>query len=267
MTLKESGIRNRVFIKTYGPSNGAKALARELGCKVLKNRNSKYRYKRGDVIINWGAKGFDISPVNEDNINNVRAIQLASNKLFFFEELHEEEFHDNLVSWLTDKQSAIHFLTVVPKSIIYCRKSLTGQAGSGIVIATKPEEVVDAPLYTVGIKKAREYRAHVSNRGIFHLQQKKRRANVEERQDGLIKNHGHGWVFCTENIRPIPDNTEDILVNMLRILGLDFAAFDFLVKDDTVYVLEANTAPGLEGTTVKKYSEEICAAIIGRNAG
>jgi len=40
-------------------------------------------------------------------------------------------------------------------------------------------------------------------------------------------------------------------------LGLDFGAVDIIYNEheNQYYVLEVNTAPGLEGTTVEKYAE------------
>lgn len=262
MTLKEAFIDERVFIKAHGPSNGAKALARELGCKVLRTKNSKYKPRKDDVIINWGFSGQDYA--GPWIINVAQNIEVARNKLWFLEVMQDADFHDNIVDWTIYREIAEQQLREHPKDFIYCRKTVTGHGGAGMVIAKTVEELVDAPLYTVGVVKAREYRAHVSNDGIFHLQQKKRRQG-ENKPDGLIKNYSHGWVFTTENITPVPDETENLLTNMLRELKLDFAAFDFMVKDGNVIVLEANTAPGLEGTTIKKYSEAICRAIIGRN--
>lgn len=261
MKLTEAGITNRVFIKAYGPSNGAKALAQELGCKRIKLKNSRYKPRKSDIVINWGWSKDDY--INALTLNKGANIRLASNKISFFDVLQDADLHDSIVQWTDNKECAALYLRENHKNFIYCRKTVTGHRGAGIVIARTPEELVDAPLYTVGIAKAREYRAHVGHNGIFHLQQKKRRNGGN--QDGLVKNHGNGWVFVTEGITPIPQETEGILVKMLNVLGLDFAAFDFLVKNNEVFVLEANTAPGLEGTTVKKYSEMICNIINERD--
>ena len=45
----------------------------------------------------------------------------------------------------------------------------------------------------------------------------------------------------------------------IKALGLDFGAVDIIYNEaeDQHYVLEVNTAPGLEGTTLQKYTEAI----------
>ena len=55
-----------------------------------------------------------------------------------------------------------------------------------------------------------------------------------------------------------PDPVRDtIAVNAVKALGLDFGAVDIIYneKENQYYVLEVNTAPGLEGTTLIKYAE------------
>jgi D-alanine-D-alanine ligase-like ATP-grasp enzyme len=43
-------------------------------------------------------------------------------------------------------------------------------------------------------------------------------------------------------------------ISAVNTLGLDFGAVDLIVaKDGRVYVLEVNTAPGIEGITLEKY--------------
>ena len=48
-------------------------------------------------------------------------------------------------------------------------------------------------------------------------------------------------------------------LNAIEDLQLDFGAVDVVVSgySDNSFVLEVNTAPGIEGTTVKKYVEAI----------
>jgi hypothetical protein len=118
---------------------------------------------------------------------------------------------------------------------------------------------VDALLYTEGILKGREYRIHINKwSGVFAIQQKKRRNGIEN--DNLIRSHKSGWVY-TNNITPIPqvitESMERTLCQILTWIGLDFGAFDVIVKNDVMYILEVNTAPGLKSPTlIEQYRKQ-----------
>jgi glutathione synthase/RimK-type ligase-like ATP-grasp enzyme len=49
---------------------------------------------------------------------------------------------------------------------------------------------------------------------------------------------------------------QEAAIRTVEILGLDFGAVDIIwnKKQDRYYVLEVNTAPGLEGETVVRYA-------------
>lgn len=49
----------------------------------------------------------------------------------------------------------------------------------------------------------------------------------------------------------IPDYVKDIGIQAVQALGLTYGAVDIIVKDETPYVLEVNSAFGLEGTTTQ----------------
>ena len=140
---------------------------------------------------------------------------------------------------------------------IYCRTTLTGHSGRGIVIATNNYEIVDAPLYTLATKHKYEYRVHVFKGKVLYVQQKKKRLSGTTINRG-IRNHDNGWVYCTPTDTP----SELLLSSCVRavsLLGLDFGAVDvgYRVRDSKIFVFEINTAPGLVGTTLDKYADAI----------
>ena len=62
--------------------------------------------------------------------------------------------------------------------------------------------------------------------------------------DGLIRNHQDGeWrqISCSPR-RSISEQA----IKAVETLGLDFGAVDLILHNDTPYVLEVNTAPGLQ---------------------
>lgn len=139
---------------------------------------------------------------------------------------------------------------------VVCRTKLQGHSGAGIVLAAREEDVVvDCPLYVKYIKKAKEFRVHVAFGEVIDVQQKKRRADFEGETDYAIRNHARGWIYAREEIEE-PAGLREQATRAILTLGLDFGAVDIIYNQhyNQCYVLEVNTAPGLEGTTVEKYT-------------
>ena len=101
---------------------------------------------------------------------------------------------------------------------------------------------------------------HVWKGTIIDVQEKRRRAGYVSTGDGdsYIRNHHNGWVFCRADIEE-PANLRTIARSAIGTLSLDFGAVDIIYnqKSNKLFVLEVNTAPGLEGTTLQKYTEAI----------
>ncbi len=239
-------------------SVGAKSLAQSLG--VLRVGHT-YDAKRRDIIINWGnSRPSSIIQVDHD-LNKHEAIALACNKLKTFQTLSAAGF-EYLPQWCTDRYHADQMLynatnggETLGNESIYCRTSLTSHSGGGIIIARYQHELVDAPLYTLGTKHKHEFRVHVFKGKVIDVQQKKKRLNYDGPSTG-IRNHSNGWIYARCNIDP-PQHLMDACCNAVNILGLDFGAVDvgYRERDNKVFVFEVNTAPGLTGTTLQKYTE------------
>lgn len=73
---------HRFRVLPYSPySNSARLLAEALGGKRIKLHNSRYVYREGDVVINWGNRSglIRLCTINKD-VNNLTT---AANKLDF----------------------------------------------------------------------------------------------------------------------------------------------------------------------------------------
>ena len=217
---------------------------------LIKHNKSKYIPKDTDLIINWGIPPFNPLP----NSLNQKA-RNASNKLTAFQLMSPR----NKLRWTTDKEEAKTF------KLCYCRTLLCSSQGRGIVVARSPEEVVDAPLYTKGIiRVAGEYRVHVFKGQVIDVVQKKKLSTEQRELRGIgdvnpyIRNHSNGYIFARGDIS-YPDSVKTVALNAIEDLQLDFGAVDVVVSGYSggAFVLEANSAPGLEGTTVQKYVEAI----------
>lgn len=136
------------------------------------------------------------------------------------------------------------------------RTKLNGHSGAGIVLAAREEDVPEnCPLYVKYIKKVAEYRVHVAFGKVIDVQHKRKRVDYVGDVDYAVRNHHTGWVYCRDGVDSNA-TLEHQAITACSLLGLDFGAVDIIYNKhkDAYYVLEVNTAPGLEGTTVEKYA-------------
>lgn len=230
------------------PSHGAKALSALAGFKRL--RTGKY-LKPKDIIINWGSSNADYNfmPVKLF-LNRPELVSGASNKLHAFEIF--DLLKVKCVPWTVDH--AVVDQWHEKGCTIVGRQTLTGHSGKGIIIMEKGEPIQPALLYTKYIFKIREFRVHVVNGKVIDTQQKIKEPGKEP-LTWKVRSHENGFIFARQNI--MANDTRDTLSIMAtKALGLDFGAVDIVEdKEGHFYVLEVNTAPGLEGQTISNYAE------------
>ena len=89
---------------------------------------------------------------------------------------------------------------------------------------------------------------------VISLQRKARRLD-HPNPNWEVRNHSNGFVYVRNDVNPPPCVTEAALA-VFGQTGLDFGAVDVIYNayHDRAYVLEINTAPGLEGQTVLDYA-------------
>ncbi len=232
-------------------SLSAKRLARAL--RVLRVGHN-YNAKRSDIIVNWGNSKPPHFKWLDDDLNKPHAIALASNKIKTFTELECKSF-EHIPQYTISKDIAKHLIDM--GDTIYCRSTVTGHSGRGIVIASNSNELINAPLYTVKTKHKDEYRVHVFKGEVLDVQKKKRKLGFTGHSSG-IRNHSSGWIYARTDVA-IPNMLCPIAVQAVELLGLDFGAVDIghRVLDNKFFVFEVNTAPGLEGSTLDKYAKAI----------
>jgi len=241
-------------------SNSARLLAQRFtelrGRKVFQvARDSRtYKNNRTPIIINWGCS--DAPQWHRGNrfVNNPAATRVAGNKLLTFQAL-QQAGNVNIPEFTIDVEQAKKYFEGGGGSVV-CRTTLTGHSGIGIVLSESSDTLVGAPLYVKYIKKQKEFRVHVIFGKMVDIQQKKKREGFEN-ANFQVRN-ANGWVFCRENITE-PTGLRDNALNAVAALGLDFGAVDIILneKQNKCYVLEVNTAPGLEGNSVKVYADNI----------
>lgn len=249
----------RVLPYRHG-SKGAKSLAEALGGKILKLMGSTYEPVEGDVVINWGSVKSLPRLANSSILNNPAIMKQATNKALFFSLMKESGCADIIPEFWQNKED-------IPDGAfpIVCREVLAGHSGEGIVISIDRDHLVPAPLYVKYIKKEDEYRVHVGrNRKAddtssvtIAVQRKARKVDVpKEEVNWQVRNHQNGFVYIRNNIDP-PSEVVAAAHRALRASGLDFGAVDVIWNGNQrkAYVLEINTAPGIEGQTIEDYAK------------
>jgi glutathione synthase/RimK-type ligase-like ATP-grasp enzyme len=212
---------------------------------MLSRRSPVLRQFR--AVVNWGNStplqvGADVKVYNAPSY-----IVRASNKLTALQIMQRDGVR---VPEFFDSKAAV---PAERKDIYLARTALTGSCGVGIHVVRAEDVVPDAPLYVKYIKKLDELRLHVAFGKVIFLQYKKRQSEAEQTADQkLIRNHGNGWVFCPRPVEEAPADSAAQAVLAVQALGLEFGAVDIVVgkKDNMPYVLEVNTAPGIESPTL-----------------
>jgi len=239
----------KLWIYTGRPSEGAALLAQEDGFYRMRTGRD---YKPGDVVVNWG-NGGDYPPKGNVILNKPGAVLNAVNKLRTFQILSASGVF--VVPWTILKLEAEIWLN--EGYVVVARKILTGHEGAGIVIVEKVNELIQAPLYTKYINKVREFRVHATPYGVIDTQQKVHNPALGQPKSWKVRSYGNGFIFQRKGILP-NQNRDQLAIAAVKALGLDFGGLDIIEdKQGNFYVLEVNTAPGIEGTTVKCYAEAI----------
>lgn len=235
--------RIRIYPYRQG-SRSAKALADATGGKVLKLENSKYRFRTGDTVINWGA-----SECPFPCLNRPEATRIAGNKLTAFRVLQQRGVPIPRFAERTDG--------VTWEGATVVRHLLRGHSGEGIEMVEHGQELPRAPLYVEYIKKQQEYRLHVF-KGTIIASQRKARDRDNPNPNWQVRNHKNGFIFVREGVNP-PECVRTAAVGAVEALGLDFGAADVVFNEraNAAFVLEVNCAPGLEGQTIDDYARRI----------
>jgi hypothetical protein len=228
----------------------------------MRLENSRFQPRLDDVVINWGNTNPPPMPRQALGLrayrflNEPEDVARVSNKLSFFQLLTEQGLGGILPEWWQNAAD-------IPDNAfpVVCRTILNGHSGRGIVIANSRDELVPAPLYTKYIKKSAEFRLHFGQRpfndhpDFIAIQQKRRSREVPDEQvNWQVRNHQNGFIYARENVVE-PMAVREVASRAFRASGLDFGAVDVIYNERSgrAFVLEINSAPGIENTTLEDY--------------
>lgn len=91
---------------------------------------------------------------------------------------------------------------------------------------------------------------------VLLVQRKARDRSVPDDQvNWRVRNHSNGFIYVRQDV-VAPTVVVDAAREVFAHTGLDFGAVDVVYNEQraSAFVLEVNTAPGLEGQTVQDYA-------------
>lgn len=144
---------------------------------------------------------------------------------------------------------------------VFGRQMLNASCGHGIVVMNPDDGVVSpCPVYTLYRKKKREFRVHVFNNVVVRVTEKKLRSGWDGPRDSKIRNLDNGFVFC--HCEEEPEGLRELAVNAAACVQSSFRGVDigYNEKHNQLFVIEVNSAPGMQGTTLSSYINAIVAS-------
>lgn len=207
-------------------------------------------------------------------INSIDAIAKSSNKLLMKKEFNTHEvpttnWSDNVSEYLTN----INSFPVIAKNVY-------GSRGTGNHKLDTKEDLLTFEnthkrniryyIFEEFFNSAKEYRIHVSTRGVFLMWRKLRTSDTPTDQRWFFNNQNCNWVGEDNALFDAPSNIEEIkkeCIKALHSVGLDIGACDVRVqsnrtadgkrrKNPVFKIIEINSAPSMATITAEKYIEE-----------
>lgn len=220
---------------------------------LLVRENGKYRPRPRDIIIGWGNSklpAWQGKTAGTTWLNLPSEIPAATNKKLAFAKFMAAGVK---VPEATVDQAVARGWLEAGKTVIG-RQKLNASRGEGIVVMKGIEQFQACPLYTNWKSADREYRVYVLNGQVIDYLQKKRPNGAGDL--GIIRSADNGWVYCRTNIKELPELAGQEAVKAVAALGLQFGGVDLLWGNKTgAWILEVNTAPGIEGVGVQKIAQ------------
>lgn len=246
---------NDVYIYPWNiKSKGARLIGRGLGIKrILPPEHSQFVGSEDKVVINWGNSELSVEIKKCKLINTPTGVGRCTNKKSFFNRMQETEAC-RIPQFTSD--SSVAQAWEEDGIVTVGRTKLSSYSGTDIVFMRDDlESWLGAVLYTKYIPKKHEFRVHFAFGKAFDFQQKVLPSSVpRDSVDWRVRNHANGFIFQRNDIK-IPEDVVTQAEGAFKASALHFGAVDVVWNESQqkAYVLEINTAPGIEGTTAENY--------------
>ncbi len=163
------------------------------------------------------------------------------------------------LEFTTDKTIALEWL--FDGRVVVGRRLLNSSEGKGIVVYNTYDELNSdtspCKVYTRYALKKKEFRVHVFKDQVVDVLEKRKKKGVTS-VDAKIRNTANGYVFCRQSVVE-PEGIRKLALRARTVTASDFVGVDigFNEKLNKLFVIEVNSAPGMEGTTIKNYVKAI----------
>lgn len=209
-----------------------------------------------DTLIRWGSMA-KVPTKPKRVVNRLDAIQQASNKREALKIMKAAGINVPLV--LTPSE-------VKPEHLPVLGRKDKHVGANDIILCMQQRDVerakaVGCTHFSQYIPTKAEYRAHVFGDTIIKISQKILTDEAAATQP-WIRNLSAGYTFRQPETR-LTGAARGMAIDAVHSLGLTFGAVDIIIGDnDQPYILEVNTAPGLQtDTSLDAYLEQFRAAI------
>lgn len=258
-------------------TKGGRLLAKALGLHLFdRDQNIPLPPTDGSKIgfvINWGVarSGVRTDPVLErisqsvqKVVNSFEAVTKCSNKGLFFKAMQGASDGPRIPEVTFEISQATSW---GESGIEVLGRKNHGSSGKDVAFFKEnPEGFLSSDLWLQYKKKKQEFRVHIFNGEVIIIQQKVLPKKAPDGQDipkdlvdFRIRTHRTGFIFQKNDIKVPPDVLEQAkkAFAVMAKHGLTFGAIDVIYNksEDKAYVLEINTAPGIEESSVTAYAD------------
>jgi hypothetical protein len=257
-------------------SNSAAALASALGIRRIRREGSNFAGKAHHAVINWGCRRLPEAVTSSGRVLNApERVETASNKLSFFQAMAavEETQRPRMPRFTTSPTEAAGWIENGDDrcNVIFARTELNGHSGEGIV-RYDASNIAELRALRAGVllveyvRKRTEFRLHFAKRldgnpvNQFLTQRKATQTGAAEGTVNYeIRSHANGFIFARNDGVEVPADVRAQALRAFEASGLDFCAVDVIWNErrQEAYILEVNTAPGMEGSTLTDYVEAL----------
>lgn len=228
-------------------------LARRLGIKFGRRLNAHM----DEFVIFWGAEA-DVDFPENRSLNRPEITRGLHNKLNALKKMRDGKV---AVPRFTDNVRVASTELTTP----FMARTAHHSGGQGFFIIQNDPSMQQAVRgraayfqQLVDIKD--EYRLHVFKDRIIRAAKKYEDPDPNVASDPIIRSHQKGWLLQIVQVSAVPKSVKQEARKAIAALGLDFGAVDACMdKKKKAWVFEVNTAPGMEGITLDRWTEVLAA--------
>jgi len=203
------------------------------------------------LVIRWGNSEMGLS--TDTVVNSRDAVRNAADKLRALNIMFKAEVSVPHYLCLTGDDSEDTLAALLP-GFVRARYHRAGHhleyCSDYYDFSGKMEGIKFSPDYIIKeILKVREYRVHVGKWHDIEMLYVQRKLRQTDGDDHQVWNYDNGWRFHTRPLHKVNKRVIQQAQKAREALGLDFGAVDIIQDTDGLaWVIEVNTAPGLQST-------------------